>query len=500
MIRSHARLPLSAWALAVAPALVGAPALPARNPEAPVQDGELAERLLRSGERAYGAKSYKEALDTWAQLIQSAPKSDQAAQALLAMAHHQVVVEGKPEAALPFLDRLKAEHIKSSVAAEALLLRGEILAQLARRPGDLKDAVAEFNRVLDLFPDHRAAAEAYAGLGRAARDQGQWGQALSRYTEAYRLAPEGPRAGRCLLEMAELLDLQGDLPGCLRLLQRVRLLAPQGPEAAEAAWRIQVRVRHRLQKPALRLEGVWPAGKAKWLKTPTLLTLTGSGDVLVYQSDLDRASLIRGGEAQFAGPLAPSAKALVAGPKDAVILVSPKVGVARDGGTTALPTLGSPTGAFLDRWGTLWVSDAKVSGLTLLGADGSSRTLPTPPASALAPHPSGGAVLAADGNRALLVVGPEGQTLLNIPYGKDLPAAYRSVVALAADGAGQVAALVEGGDFGEGVVVYGPDGAVLRSASFKALGVGGRITSLVLDRQGGILLCDRRNDTLFRLD
>lgn len=487
MIRFHARLPLSAWALCVAFSPVVA------------QDADLAERLLRSGERAYAAKSYKEALDTWAQLIQSAPKSDQAAQALLALARHQAQVEGRLEAALPPLDRIKAEHMKSSVAAEALALRGEILAQQARRPGDLKDAIAEFNRVLDLFPDRPAATDALAGLARAARDQGQWGLALSRFLEAYRTAPEGPRAARCLLEGAELMDLQGDLPGCLRTLQRIRTQWPQAPEAAEAAWRLQLRVRHRLQKPALRFEGVWPAQKAKWLKTPTLLALTAAGDLLVYQNDLDRTSVIRQGEALPVGPVAPSAKALLAGPGESVTLISSKLGLVREAGVTPLPSLGAPTGAFSDRWGTLWISDAKVAGLTLLGTDGAARTLPTPSAVALAPHPAGGAVLAADGNRALLVVGPEGQTLLNIPYGKDLPSAYRSVVALATDGAGQVAALVEGGDFGEGVVIYGPDGAVLRFATFKGLGVTGRITALALDRQGGILLCDRRNDTLLRL-
>jgi len=353
--------------------------------------------------------------------------------------------------------------------------------------------------VLDLFPEHPAAPEALAGLARAARDQGQWGLALNRFVEAYRSAPESPRAPRCLLEAAELMDLQGDLTGCLRTLQRVRTLWPQSSEAAEAAWRLQARVRHRLQKPPLRFEGVWPANKAKWLKTPTLLALTPGGEVLVYQNDLDRTSVIRNGEAPFLGPLAPGAKALVPGPKDTLTVVSSKLGLVRETGAVAQPALGSPTGAFQDRWGTLWISDAKVPGLTLLAGDGSSRVLPTPSAVALAPHPAGGALLAADGNRALLVVGPEGQTLLNIPYGKDLPAAYRSVVALATDGAGQFAALVEGGDFGEGVVIYGPDGAVLRQATFKALGVTGRITSLTLDRQGGILLCDRRNDTLLRL-
>ncbi len=498
MIRSHARLPLSAWALCV---LGTAPVVAGTRPEVPVtvQDADLAERLFRSGERAHAARSYKEALDTWAQLLQSAPKSDQAAQALLALARHQLSVEGKPEAALPHLDRIKAEHMKSSVAAEALVLRGEILAQLARRAGDLKDAVAEFNRVLDLFPDHPAASDALLGLGRAARDQAQWGSALSRIMEAYRVAPEGPQAASALLESAELMDQLGDLPGCLRQLQRVRTLWPQSPQASEAAWRLAVRIRHRIQKPAFRFQGVWPANRAKWLKTPTLLTLSPTGEVLVYQNEVDRVTVIRNGEAVPVGPLAPSVKAMVAGPKDSLFLLSTKSGLIREAGVLPLPALGSPTGAFLDRWGTLWISDSKVPGLTLISPDGASRTLPTPAAVALAPHPSGGALLAADGNRALILVGPEGQTLLNIPYGKDLPTAFRNVVALATDGAGQTAALVEGGDFGEGVVVFGPDGAVLRSATFKSLGVSGRITSLALDREGGILLCDRRNDTLLRL-
>ncbi|HJW34301.1 MAG TPA: tetratricopeptide repeat protein [Holophagaceae bacterium] len=493
MIPTSARLRMPALLLcavaASAPAIAGA------------QEGDLAERLLRSGERAYAAKSYKEALDTWNQLIQSAPKTDQAAQALLLLARHQVNQERKPEAALPLLDRLKAESMKSSAAPEALVLRGEILARLARKPGDLKDAIAEFNRVLDLFPDHAACADALAGLGRAARDQGQWGLALSRFTEAYRSAPEGPGACRSLLEAAEVLDVQGDLNGCLRLLQRIRTTAPQSPEAQEAAWRILVRVRHRIQKPALKSEGPWPAGKVKWLKTPTLLAATPAGETVVFQYDLDRAFVIRNGEARPLGDVpVPGTRAMAVGADDAIAFISTKTGLFRGTSSTPMPALGSPTGLFLDRWGTLWISDAKTAGLVLVGADGATRSLPTPAAMALAPHPAGGAVLASDGNRALLVVNPEGQTLLNIPYGKDLPAAYKNVLALATDGAGHIAALVEGGDFGEGVVIYGPDGALLRQATFKALGISGRITSLALDRQGGIILCDRRNDTLLRLN
>lgn len=485
--------PASPWSRPLAALLVCVPL-------AQAQDGELAERLLQSGDRAYAAKATQEALDTWGQLLQSLPKSPQAAEALLRLARHQVEVAQKPEAALPYLDRLKAEHIKAPAAAEGLLLRGTLLARQARRPGDLKDAMAEFNRVLDLFPDAAAVPEARARLGRAWRDQGQWGRALQCFVETFRLHPGAAAAPGAMLEAAETLDLMGDLPGCLRLLQRLRLEAPQSPEAREAGWRLALRVKHRIQKPPLRSEGPWPAGRAKWLKTPTLLATAPDGDLLVFQHELDRAFRLRGGELVPEGPAAPGARAMVAPPGGGIWLLS-KAGLARDGAAAPAPLggLGAIGGAALDRWGTLWVADARTPALTLFAPDGTSRAIASPTAQALAPLPTGGMVIAADADRKLLFLDAEGQPRLVAPYGKDLPAPFRAVLALAADGAGQVAALVDGGEFGEGVVVYGPDGAVLRQATFKALGLNGRFTSLAFDRSGGILLCDRRNDLLIRL-
>lgn len=464
------------------------------------QEGDLAERLFRSGERAYAAKSVKEALDSWNQLLQSAPKSDYAAQAMLRLARHQWEVEHKAEAALPLLDRIKAEQIRSTAAAEALVLRGEILAAQARKSDTLKEAQAEWNRVIDLFPEHPAVLDARYNLGVAARDLGKPGAALVAFQEVFRTQPDAPVALRALLQAADVLDQQGNLQDCLRLLQRVRTLAPPSPEAAEALWRISVRVRHRLQKPAWRNDGPWPAGKLKWLKTPTLLASAADGTLLIYQSDLDRAYALRNGEAVPLGPApAPSGKALLAGPGESLSLVT-KAGLMReDGATQPLANPGSVSGGFMDRWGQAWLADPKTAGVLLVAADGASRTLPSPAANAICPRLGGGAVIATDGARALAFLDADGKTAFTVPYGKDLPASYKEVIALATDGAGHTAALVEGGDFGEGVVLYGPDGAVLRSAAFKTLGVSGRITSLALDRQGGLILCDRRNDTLIRL-
>ena len=469
--------------------------------QAPAQDAGLAERLYRSGDRAYSDKASKEAQETWAQLLQAAPGSAFAPQVLLRLARHQVEIEQKPEAAMPYLERLRGDYIKSPEAAEGLLLRGILLARQARRPADLKDAMAEFNRVLDLFPDAAACAEARLQLGRAWRDQGQPGRALQLFVDAFRLREDAAAAAPAMLEAAKVLDTLGDLPSCLRMLQRLRAKAPQSPEAQEAEWRTALLVKQRLQKPLLKNEGPWPAGRTKWLKTPILLALAPDGDLLLFQSDLDRAFRLRGGELSPQGPAAPGTRALVAAPSGPLWLLT-KAGLLREDTPAVLPlgALGAISGAALDRWGTLWVADAKTPALTLFPLEGPARTVASPTASALAPLPTGGVVIAADADRKLLFLDPDGQPRTIVPYGKDLPAAFRTVTALAADGAGQVAALVDGGDFGEGVVIYGPDGAVLRQATFKALGITGRITSLVLDRSGGLILCDRRNDLLLRLN
>lgn len=462
------------------------------------QDPGVAERLFRSGERAYASGSQAEALETWAQVLAQEPRSPFAAQALLRTARHHAASK-TPQAAMPFLDRLRADHIGSPWAAEGILLRGTLLAQEARRPQDLREAMAEFNRVLDLFPDHPATAQANYHLGLAWRDQGQPGRALQHFLETARLDPRSAIAQAATLQAAEALDLTGDLQGCLRLLQRIRTLAPRSPEAQEAAWRTAVRVKHRILKPALRSAGPWPGGRTKWLKTPTLLATGPGGELFIFQDDLDRAFELRGTDLIPAGPVAKGAKAMTIGPRGTPWLIPPRQSVQRDEGSLGTTGPAAPGGAFLDRWGTLWLSDGKNPALLLLGPDGAARSLPSPTAVALAPLPGGAAVLASDSNRSLHFLNAQGQPQLTVPYGKDLPGPFRYILAMASDPLGHIAAIVDGGDF-EGVVLWGPDGQVLRAATFKTLGISGKFRAIALDRQGGILLADRSNDVLVRLD
>ena len=109
------------------------------------------------------------------------------------------------------------------------------------------------------------------------------------------------------------------------------------------------------------------------------------------------------------------------------------------------------------------------------------------------------AVIASDANRSFMCLDASGQPRLTVPYGKDLPAPFKYVVALCSDPLGHVAAIVDGGDF-EGIVLWGPDGSVLRQGTFKGLGLSGKFRAIALDREGGVLLADKSNDVLIRLD
>ncbi|HLO69105.1 MAG TPA: tetratricopeptide repeat protein [Holophaga sp.] len=460
------------------------------------QDADMAERLFRSGERAYAAHAYPEALETWNQLVQQAPASPFAARALLALARHQLEVERKPEAAVPLLEKLRTDHLKTPQAGTALLLMGNLKAERARTPAALKEALADYNRAVDLFPDQPLVQEARLRMGLAQKRMGEWGRALVALTEAMRLDPASPFARQAQLQAAEILDIQGDLTGCLRMLQDLRNRHAGTPEAEDALWRIQTRVRLRLQKPALKSEGIWPPGRQKWLKTPTLLAVGPEGDLYIYNNDEDRAYRFTNGALAPAGAPAKAGRALLVPASGTAWIVSGKTGLVKDDGAPGVPPVPSPSGGMLDAWGNAWICDPGSPSIAVTGGD-AGRALPVAGVSLLAALPGGGAVAASDSLRTLRWLDAEGQVKATLPYGKDLPAGFKTVVALASDPIGHVAAIVDG-DF-EGVVVWGPDGAVLRSATFKGLGIAGKFRALALDRTGAVILADRSNDLLVRL-
>jgi len=366
----------------------------------------------------------------------------------------------------------------------------------ARRPQDLVEAEAEFRKVMEAEP---LEVRGPLGLARLMARQGRPAEALTQVFAALSLDPVGSRGQEALLLGATLLDRTGDLNGALTCLQRVRDLWPESPAAATARRRMEVLARHRVLKPALAALGLYPEGRKDWLKTPTLLGVSPAGSLYLYQDDLDQAYRLEGTTLVPVGAPVKGAKAMGFTADGRLILLSPRLGLAMEGQAALLPLsgLGAPSGVAPDGWGGCWVADSRGGALLHVAVDGAQTRLPSPSMVALTVLPGGGLVGASDANRTLLFMDGLGQPRMTVPYGRDLPAGFQQVLALASDGEGHVAALVDG-DF-EGLVVWGPQGQVLRHATLKALGISGRFRALAMDDQGYLYLADRSGDQIHRL-
>lgn len=462
---------------------------------------DLAQRLYVSGENAFLAQRFEEALDTWKQLLAQSPQSPQAAQALLTMARHHLAIAKTADAekhtatALDYLDQIKQKHIKQHLAAHALVLRGQLLASKAEKASDLKEAMAELHRVLDLFPKHPAVLDAQLELGRCSLLQDLPAQALRHFSEIIQSDPKASQAPAALLQASECLSRLGDVKGSIHMLQRLRLDFPQDPLCPEAAWRTHLTIKQRILHPPFISEGVWPKGRQDWLKSPTHLIFNPQGNLCIYQDGLDRAFELKGEELAPVGEPFRNARGLCI---DASGLCMMNGRQLRRGNGTTLELSNPRTASSLciDTWQNLWISDTK-GGLSLVDLKGQIRNLPSPGGVAMASL-SNGVVLASDTNRSLLFLDRLGNVRLTLPYGKDFPKSFKSIVALATDPLGHVAAIVDG-DF-EGVAIWSRDGELLRHAEFQTLGLKGKFRGLALDLQGGLILADRSNDLLIRLN
>lgn len=462
---------------------------------------DLTERLYLSGEKAYLAERFEEAMDTWNQLIQQSPQSPFSAQALFFMAQHHVNQSQKQDRelnlnkALGALETIKQKHIAHEVAAKALLLRGRILSIQAQKQSDLKEAQGEFHRVVDLFPAHPSALEARFELGNGCMRQQQPSTAIRHFASVIQADPKATLSASAMLSMAEGFNQMGDLPSALRALSRVKHLFPETQQSQEAQWRMDLLIKHGLLRPALLSEGAWPSGQKTELKSPTHLERGIQGEIYLYQDGWDQAYERKGTEWEKVGDAFRNARAMCFDGEGLCLLSARQL--RRGNGTVLeLENLRDASGLCMDSWQNLWITHTK-GGLTLVDVKGGTREWPAPGGVAIAPL-SDGAILASDTNRSLLFLDAAGQPRLTLPYGKDFPKPFKKIVALATDPLGHVAAIVDG-DF-EGVAIWNRHGELLRYAEFKALGLKGKFRGLAMDRQGGLILADRSNDLLIRLN
>ncbi len=250
------------------------------------------------------------------------------------------------------------------------------------------------------------------------------------------------------------------------MLQSLRNRFPDTDESREAEWRIKVRVKQRHPETRPALPGPLARRAAEVAQDADPSGHRPRGRALHLPGRPGPGRPPEGRPARRRGPAGEGRQGHGGHPFRPDLAGHPgRPGQGRRAGPRAVPgslrrrpgRLGQPLGG-----------DAKAQAIEVIPPEGPARQVPLAGAAALAPLPTGGVVAASDASRNLVFLDAQGLVRNTVPYGRDLPAPFKYVVALASDPLGHVAALVDG-DF-EGVALWGPDGALLRSATYKSPG------------------------------
>ncbi|MEM1180232.1 MAG: tetratricopeptide repeat protein [Acidobacteriota bacterium] len=177
-----------------------------------------AERLARSGDAEAALAEYR-------LLVQQFPKDDLAPEALLATARlHRIL--GDDRSATLTVDRVLDEYPRTTEAASAFVIQGQIAASAARSPQDLEKALTSFRRVpllfgADAFPELEARAQALVRHGEISLLLGQRDDALADFTAVAEDEPPGPHVWRGKRLLGRTLLEKGEVTAALETLQRL---------------------------------------------------------------------------------------------------------------------------------------------------------------------------------------------------------------------------------------------------------------------------------------
>ncbi len=201
---------------------------------APVQDGpsDIARKHLESGLQFYNQERYKQALNDFQIIVSSMAETDYADDAMLHIGEYYLEVERDFEQAEQSFAALLQRYPTGDKAPGAYYFLGQVALRSDRSGKALDDAMANFQRVIRLYPQSEFVAPALTATGLALERLGRWQEAVDVYSQVVtehtnsRSAPGAQVGiGRSTVRLGN--PFQGMLE-----LQRAR---NQWPDSAEAA-------------------------------------------------------------------------------------------------------------------------------------------------------------------------------------------------------------------------------------------------------------------------
>lgn len=203
-------------------------------------DEDVARRQLESGRAFLRQGNYTEALKDFRAVADTHASSSVADAALLEIAKYYFEIAEDYPAASTAVDDILKKYATSTSAPDAYVLAGRLALAHSRQPADLEAAVANFDRVIRLFPASRAVPNALELLGETSGYAGKLDDALSYFGRVESEYSTTMAAADAYLAESRVLVARGDPTAAMEELQQVRNRWPSSAQAATALARTTV--------------------------------------------------------------------------------------------------------------------------------------------------------------------------------------------------------------------------------------------------------------------
>jgi TolA-binding protein len=195
---------------------------------------DQARRLLEDGRADIANGRARQGLDALQTIVTGFPNSPYADDALLDIGRYAEEVEKNLTKARELYDQIAKKYPQGDAAPGAYLQMGRIAFATAASQGAYDDALANFQRVIRLYPESAFVANALVASAAVFRRAGRYDSAIDSARRAVLDHPSSEIAPEGQYELALSMVMAGDIPGGLEEFQRVRSVYPTSAAAARA--------------------------------------------------------------------------------------------------------------------------------------------------------------------------------------------------------------------------------------------------------------------------
>ena len=472
--------------------------------DAQSRSDDQARRLLEDGRADLARGRAPQGLDALQTIVTGFPNSVYADDALLEMGRYAEDVEKNVSKARDLYDQIVKRYPQGDAAPGAYLQMGRIAFATAASQGALDDALANFQRVIRLYPESPFVPHALVASASVFRRAGKYDFAIDAARRAVLDHAASDVAAEGQFELAQSLVMAGDIQSGIEEFQRVRTLypassaSPRALNATTALYRL-----HGNEKPLfLKDPGFsFPAGDV--LKDVRSLAVTPAG-VTWVASNKTKTAVSFDPDFKLSGSLsAEDPQTLVVSPTGEIVFASK---LAVKVGTTGVLSFSVPTQKpgemeTIDRIGaaTILVSgDALVSDLKrkrVLRFKGNTFSSVFPDRTErevvkLLTTPRGDVVMLRKDEKSVEILDDGGRLISRIgPRGPGFE--WKKPVDVAID----VFSNLYVADEDQGIFVFTPKGELMTLFGASDLK---KSRAIAIDRTGAALVYDDRTETIVR--